>query len=371
MSNMNNIPKGNAKRVAVIVTEYRLNSHADVILGRLLGDLDYKPVIEVVSLYTDQVPDNDMSRAEAKRCGIPIYSTIEETIKIPVAEGGLDGIIIIAEHGDYPKDVQGRIHYPRRRMLEEVLHSLDILQLQIPIFSDKHFSYNIEDTLWVYQQIKKRELPFMAGSSIPHMPHVPPIDAEQFVHAKEWFVASFSDLIEAYGYHAIEVLQSLAERRAGGETGIKSISTLKGADVWEAMERGQWPEDLMLSCLKLDQSVEFKHPSESDDPTFLIMIEYMDGTKGYVLQQTHLTENCWSFAIRNEQGIDAAKCESGNERPFKHFEILTQLIEQFIMNGKELFPVERVFMSSGMINYAIDSLYQHKKLETPELLINY
>ena len=58
------------KRVAAVVTEYRTNSHADVIVGRLLEGYEYNgrhqtPQVEVVSMYTDQVPSNDMSRAMA------------------------------------------------------------------------------------------------------------------------------------------------------------------------------------------------------------------------------------------------------------------------------------------------------------------
>ena len=56
------------KRIATIITEYRYNSHADVIVGRLLEGYDYAgrriaPRTRVVSMYTDQVPSNDMSRA--------------------------------------------------------------------------------------------------------------------------------------------------------------------------------------------------------------------------------------------------------------------------------------------------------------------
>ncbi|OMF34652.1 hypothetical protein BK133_11615 [Paenibacillus sp. FSL H8-0548] len=364
------MPKGNAKRVVAIVTEYRFNSHADVILGRLLGDMNYSPSIEVVSIYTDQVPENDMSRTEAMRCGIPIYSTIEEAIETAYAEGGLDGVIIIAEHGDYLKDEQGRIHYPRRRMLEAVLRALDKLEIQVPIFSDKHFSYQIEDTVWVYQQVKNRGIPFMAGSSIPHTPHIPAIELKQLQASNEWLVLSFSTLVEAYGYHALEVLQSVAEHRAGGETGIASISTLEGAAVWEAMARGEWPEDLLINCLKQANGAAFKHPSELNEPTFLITVEYLDGTKGYVFQQEKLTD-FWSFSVRNKQGVFTAKCDSNDERPFKHFDRLTQLIEQFIITGEEQFPIERVFLSSGMINYAVESLFQGRRLQTPELHIHY
>lgn len=55
------------KRIAAIVTEYRHNSHEDVIVERLLqtytlDDKGKHPNLKLVSLYTDQVPKNDTSR---------------------------------------------------------------------------------------------------------------------------------------------------------------------------------------------------------------------------------------------------------------------------------------------------------------------
>ncbi len=88
------------KRVAAIVTEYRHNSHAEVIVGRLLGGLGYRPRVEVVSLYTDQVPANDMSRDEAARRGIPICATIRDAIRADHCSEPIDGVVIIGEHGD-------------------------------------------------------------------------------------------------------------------------------------------------------------------------------------------------------------------------------------------------------------------------------
>jgi len=46
--------------VAAVVTEYRRNSHADVIVGKILGGYDQQggpgPALRLVSLFTDQVP---------------------------------------------------------------------------------------------------------------------------------------------------------------------------------------------------------------------------------------------------------------------------------------------------------------------------
>ena len=55
------------KQIAAIVTEYRHNSHEDVIVERLLqtytlDDKGKHPTLKLVSLYTDQVPKNDTSR---------------------------------------------------------------------------------------------------------------------------------------------------------------------------------------------------------------------------------------------------------------------------------------------------------------------
>jgi hypothetical protein len=50
---------GQRKRIAVVTTVYRENSHADVIAGRLIAGYEYngerrKPAVDVVSMYTDQ-----------------------------------------------------------------------------------------------------------------------------------------------------------------------------------------------------------------------------------------------------------------------------------------------------------------------------
>ncbi|MBP1990147.1 hypothetical protein [Paenibacillus eucommiae] len=390
------IPKGNSKRVAVIVTEYSFNSHADVILGRLLGEFDYKPRIEVAAIYTDQVPAGDMSREKAAVSGVPIYATIEETLKMAHVNGGLDGIILIGEHGDYPEDERGRKWYPRRRFLEEVLQVLDRIQVKLPIFSDKHLSYDIDHTVWMYNELRERDLPFMGGSSIPHAPHVPVMDPIHLADAVEWLVVSFSSQTEAYGYHALDVLQSLAEKRVGSARGVSSILALQGEEVWQAMDRKEWPEDLLLKAMalfnkndsvddlvstdlrdmndpnelnELNELVDSTHPRFSSEKTVLFIVHYVNGTKGYVIQQHNWIDR-WGFSFRKSTGeLDAAICHSDLDRPFTHFETLTRIIEDFIITGVEPFPMERTFLSSGLINYGMESLYQRKRLETAELII--
>ncbi|WP_256757806.1 hypothetical protein [Cohnella sp. WQ 127256] len=358
-------------KVAAIVTEYRYNSHAEVIVGRLLGGLSYNPLIEVVSLYTDQVPENDMSRGEALRCGIPIYLTIRETIRSSHCTEPIDGVILIGEHGDYPLNEKEQMMYPRRRFLEETIAALDELDLMVPIFSDKHLAYEFDDAIWMYEQMRARGIPFMGGSSIPHCEHVPTFDQRHLKTLQEVVVVSSGGL-EGYGIHALEVLQSLTEQREGGETGVRSIHLLRGTDgeAWAAMDRGEWPEDLLLQALKAIPNLPAVRPREVEPDPALFIIEYRDGTKGYIIQFKRLVEQ-WSFAFRHQQQVTAALCDSDLDRPFAHFERLTRMIEAFMMDGQEPFPADRTLLTTGMICYAMDSLYEGKKLDTPKLDMTY
>lgn len=359
-------------KVAVIVTEYRFNSHADVILGRLLGDLGYVPSVEVVSIYTDQVPANDMSREAAARCGIRICSTIGEAVKAEHGGGPVDGVILIGEHGDYPTNEKGQMLYPRRRFLEETIAALDELGLVVPIFSDKHLAYDLEDALWMYHAMKSRDIPFLGGSSIPHTDPVPAYDQRLLQFAREFLVVSFSDGFESYGFHGADVLQSLAEQRSGGESGIVSVQVITGEGAaWAAMDRGEWPKNLLFEALATYPDLPTAPLRELEPDPILVTVEYADGPRGYMIQFKRLVEQ-WAYAFRDGEGrIIAARCDSDNDRPFAHFERLTRMIETMITTRKPPFPMERTLLSTGIIYYAVESLYSGRKLDTPELRIQY
>ncbi|GGD89361.1 hypothetical protein [Paenibacillus nasutitermitis] len=354
--------------MAAIVTEYRHNSHAEMIIGRLLGEFGYIPQLEVVSLYTDQMPDNDRSRAEADRCGIGIFTSIRETIMA----GGqpIDGVIIIGEHGEYPINDKGQKMYPRRWMMEQVLQAIDDQGLHIPIFLDKHMAYDFEDAMWIYREVTKRGLPFLGGSSIPLAPVVPALDLSCLRDVKEIFVTSWLGT-ESYGFHGMEVLQSLAERRSGGETGVSSIEVLEGDDVWKAMNRGEWPDSMMHQALSTYPSHKEGHPWELVEHPVLFLFNYIDGLKGYVLQLGNYI-NQWAFSLRTLGGQSyAARHNSDLARPYNHFGTLTRLIEEMVITGRSSVAIERTLLTTGMIDIGMDCLYRKRGRLTPELAICY
>src|SRR3954465_15574010 len=90
------LPAAEPKRIAAVVTEYRPNSHADVIIGKYLDGFRQdgrppRPRARVVSLYTAQVPANDLSRERAAQHGVPISPTIAEALTFGKGRLGVDG----------------------------------------------------------------------------------------------------------------------------------------------------------------------------------------------------------------------------------------------------------------------------------------
>src|SRR4051812_19511425 len=131
-----------ARRVAAVVTEYRHNSHADVIVGRqLLTDtLDgtgRDSPLKLASLYTDQKPRNDISRLLAASQRFPIKSSIADTLTLGTGRLAVDGVLLVAEHGDYPFSATGNHQYPKRRFWDETIQVFRQSGRVVPVFLDK------------------------------------------------------------------------------------------------------------------------------------------------------------------------------------------------------------------------------------------
>src|SRR5258707_15010242 len=111
------------KKVDAIVTEYRHWSHADVILGKILEGYHHDgkagPDLELVSMYVDQFPGADTSKALARKYGFTLHDTIAGALQRGGKKLAVEGVLLIGEHGKYPTNAKGQILYPRRRFFEE------------------------------------------------------------------------------------------------------------------------------------------------------------------------------------------------------------------------------------------------------------
>jgi len=134
------------KKVAAIVTEYRYRSHADVICGRILDgyypdNVRTEPRTRIVSMYTDQVPENDMSRSLAVKHGFHIYPSVCEALTLGGARLAVGAVLLVGEHGNYPSNGRGQKVYPRYELFRQVVDVFRESGRSVPLFCDKHLSY--------------------------------------------------------------------------------------------------------------------------------------------------------------------------------------------------------------------------------------
>lgn len=370
------------KNIAVITTAYYHNSHADVIATRMLKgySLDGQgpfPNLKFASLYTDQVPKNDISRKLAEQYKFPIYDNVADTLTLKSGKLAVDGILLIAEHGTYPESNTGQILYPKRKLFEQILKVFDDSGRVAPIFSDKHLADNWTDAKWIYDEAARRKVPLMAGSSLPTLWRYPSADVDRDRPLKEIVAVSYHRL-DTYGFHALEMVQCLAEQRKGGESGVKRVQTISGAAAWKAFSDGTCSRKLLEECfakLKERPLPKDKKPEELCPTPDLFIIDYDDGLRASVLtwkDDWHLQEwsVAWQYADRDQT---AATCFWTQEwRPLQHFGFLMQGVEKMFHTGKPSWPVERTLLTSGMLDKLLVSHRDgNNPLDTPELAIKY
>jgi hypothetical protein len=364
------------KKIAAVVTTYRPHSHADVIVTKFLKGFPsdegvLEPRVDVASMYVDQFPANDLSRRFAAEHNVPIYNSIVEALCLGNKELAVDGVLLIGEHGEYAWNEKEQHLYPRKYFLEQICGVMATSKRSVPVFNDKHLSYNWHDAKWMYDRMKSLNAPFMAGSSLPTCWRSPWLEHPKETPLREALAVSYSGL-DVYGFHALETLQCMVERRVGGETGVAAVTCLEGDAVWKAADAGQWPLDLAEAALdRIPDKREGGMRANTPNPA-LFVVEYRDGFKGYVLMLTGYIEQ-FAYAGRLASGeVQSTYFYLATAQPHPHFTYLGLNAQEMFLTGKPSYPVERTLLTTGVLEAAIDSRYQgYVRLETPHLDVKY
>lgn len=151
-------------------------------------------------------------------------------------------------HGDYPNSETGREMHPRRYFTEQILGTFAETGRSVPIFNDKHLAYSWADADWMWKRAAALGAPLMAGSSVPLAWRSPWLEHPKGVRLSEALAVGYS-AVESYGFHALEGLQCMVERRLGGESGVVAVQCIEGRDIWAARNQGRWPVDLAEAAL--------------------------------------------------------------------------------------------------------------------------
>lgn len=365
------------KRVAFVCTEYRHNAHADVIGTRLLGGYDYggqrvQPRLQIMSMFTDQIAHNDLSRPMAQKYNVPIYNTVREALTLGGSQLAVEGVVIVGEHGRYPYNEKLQHLYPRYELFSQVVDVFKSSGKSVPVFCDKHLSTSWKKAKQMVDWSKELHFPFLAGSSVPISWRRPDLEIP-FGAPVKYAVAAAYGGDEAYGYHAMESLQVMVERRRGGETGVTAVQALNGPEVWKWTDANPWASPLLKAAMSRsehrkdgDVRANAKHPT-------VFVLEYRDGLRAAIyMLDGHIGDFNFAAQIDGQKEPVSTLFFLQNGRPFGHFSTLAHYIEEMMISGKAAYPVERTLLVSGALEAAMTSAWRGgPRLDTSYLKVAY
>lgn len=365
------------KKIAFLGTDVYRHSHAQHFLDRFAigfatGGKWVPPQVEIASVYIDQVHENDISKQRITKYGLKQFPTIAEALTLGGSELAVDGVIIIGEHGNYPKNEKGQTLYPRYAWFKEAVRVFEACGRSVPVFNDKHLSTNWNECREMVADSKRLGFPFYAGSSLPVTWRHPAFELPLNTPLVESVCVGYGG-VDSYDFHALETAQCISERRAGGEVGIRSVQALKGDKLWAMLDTEERVRTRALFVSALCRSHNL--PVDNGFPTAPVTYEWarqaLPDTTAYLIQHLdgfHTTIFLTDIRDFNYAGMRADNGEivgcqmylpmpghSATTADF--FTPLCQHVENMILEGKTPYPVERTLLTSGMVIGGVESLF--------------
>ncbi len=373
-------------RVAAIFTEFRFRSHAFDFLENFFKPFLFNgklvdPGVDVVSLYADQFPKEDMARDVSKRFNVPLCPTIEDALTLGTGSLAVDAVLSIVEHGQYPTSSRGVVMYPRKEFFDQAVCVMQRSNRFVPIFNDKHLSYRWDYAKQMYDVAQSCGIPLMAGSSVPLASRRPTLTLSANAVIEE-AVAIHGGGIEGYDFHGLELLQSYVEARRGGETGISSVELLEGDALMQAAKCGRWSRELADAAMQAERTMNEpvrgfgKNLGKGDlptEPSHGVLLTYRDGLRATVLKYG-TSSNRWNFAcrVKGERQIQATAIYNGPWGNRNLFKALSHSMQHFFRTGHSPYPIERTLLVSGVLDAA---MWSHElkgcRINTPNLEWSY
>ena len=381
-------------RLAALVSVYHRYAHAQHIVDRFLEGYGWRgrhhrPAMDVVSMYVDQVGANDVSHERANRFPqLQLYPTIADALTLGGSQLAVDGVLLIAEHGEYPVNAKGQTLWPRYEFFRQAAAVFRASGRGVPVFVDKHLSWNWDWAKEMYDTARELGFPLLAGSSLPVTWRLPAVDLPLGAKVEEAMCAGCG-WVDGGDFHAYETVQAMVERRAGGEVGVSHLQAFRGEAFWEAHAAGRWSSDLFAACLSRSHQLGQARAGFNDcypsidelrsmvaDP-WAYQYEHLDGLRCTIMALNGLFGD-FAFAARL-----AGQTEPLSTQPYlpmppsqatlaSFFSPLANHVEQMILTGKPPYPVERNLLTTGLTAAGVESLHQGQtRIETPHLHIAY
>ena len=208
---------------------------------------------------------------------------------------------------------------------------------------------------------------------MPNAWRAPAVEFEVGTKLDEVMAVAFGGT-ESYGFHAVELMQCMAERRAGGETGVTAVQTLEGDAVWKAADERRWSRKLLDAALATGtRRTKPGRPEDNCKKPIAFLIEYASGLRGSVLMLSgHTAEKLFAAQVAGKRKPIGVNFRLQDGFPSSHFIALVEGIDRMFTTGKPSWPVERTLLTTGILDAALTSHFDNgRRLETPHLAVSY
>src|SRR5262249_52575952 len=144
----------------------------------------------IAGMHVEQQKDGDLSRELSRKHGFTLYPDVAGALTLGGDKLAVDGVLLIGEHGDYPYNDKGQKLYPRYELFGKVVDVFRASGRGVPVFCDKHLSYDRKKAREMVETARKVGFPLMAGSSLPVTWRRPELELPLGVKTEEALVAS-------------------------------------------------------------------------------------------------------------------------------------------------------------------------------------
>ncbi len=373
--------------LAVVCTVYRPLSLAQHLAGRFLhgyrwGDRLHVPRQHIASLCVHQTPDNDLSREVGREFGVRVTRSVADALTLGTDRLAVDGVLLLGEHGNYPRNERGQILYPRYELLEEIVTAFRQTGRAVPVYCARHLSYRWMRAREMVGWARELRFPLAAGGCVPLAWRRPELELPAGAPVQEALVTAHGP-VEVGGFDGLDALQALLERRAGGESGVRAVTCLTGNAVWRAGDAGLWSWELLEAALARSETAALGDVRRNagrvavgnmpQTPATAFLVEYRDGARGAVLLLNgHVQDFCFAARLRGEPRPASCLFVQPGLPGLRAFDCLAQTLERFFETGRPPAPVERTLLTTGVLEAAMEShLRRGARVETPDLDFGY
>ncbi|MBS1823673.1 MAG: hypothetical protein JST61_17185 [Acidobacteria bacterium] len=330
----------------------------------------------------------DLSPARAQQFGFRLCHNIPEALRCGGDKIAVDAVLTIVEQCDeypYPSNDRDQTLLPRYDFFQQCTQVFETEKRSVPYFNHKQLSFSFAEAQSMVKTAERLSFSLMAGSSMPVTWRLPDIDIPHGERVQEAVMVGVGPL-DGMDFDALDAMQSMLERRKGGETGVKAVQLLEGDDVWAAGQAGRWSRDLLTSALSRSDTPlgltlldgrnqdlvgDGALPQLVKDPA-AYCIEYSDGTKATLLMLNGAVRDfniAAKLAGQNTVSTQFFMSPAPNET---YSACLAGKIDQMYQTHATPYPVQRTLLTTGILEACLNSRHRlNQRLETPHLAISY